>query len=145
MAEIEVRYEVEPARLMDLYAGEWWTAGRDADAVARMLAASDVVVALVRRADDRLVGFARALTDGEYAALVLDVIVAVDERGRGLGDTLMNAVLEHPRLAGVTNVELTCQPALVPFYRRFGFTDQVGRSRLMRRTSDPRFTGPVDG
>jgi GNAT superfamily N-acetyltransferase len=140
----EVRYELEPERLgqlLDLYAGEWWTATRTAHGVERMLAASDAVVALVRRADDRLVGFARAMTDGVYVALVLDVIVASDQRHQGLGAAVMDAMLAHPRLAGVDSVELTCRAGLVEFYRRFGFTDQVGGSRLMRRTDDPRLTG----
>jgi len=44
--------------------------------------------------------------------------------------------LQHPQLAGVRSVELVCQPELVPFYRRHGFTDQVGHSRLMRRSAD---------
>jgi GNAT superfamily N-acetyltransferase len=142
--EFEVRYGLEPeriAQLLDLYAGEWWTATRTAADVERMLTASDVVVALVSRADDRLVAFARALTDDAYVALVLDVIVAADRRREGLGATLMDAILRHPRLAGVASVELTCREGLVAFYRRFGFTDQVGGSRLMRRTSDPRLTG----
>jgi GNAT superfamily N-acetyltransferase len=144
--EVEVRYEVEPGRvgqLLDLYAGEWWTSARTRADVERMLDASDVVVALVDRADDRLVGFARALTDERYVALVLDVIVATDRRREGLGDAVMRAVLDHPRLAEVGSVELTCRPGLVEFYRRLGFTDQVGGSRLMRRTADPRLTGPA--
>lgn len=140
-SDIEVRYAVEPERvpqLMDLYAGEWWTADRASADVVRMLEASDLVVALVDRSGDRLVGFARALTDDAYVALILDVIVAAPWRRRGLGAVLMRALVSHPRLAGVTSLELTCQPGLAAFYRRFGFTDQVGGSRLMRRTTDPR-------
>jgi GNAT superfamily N-acetyltransferase len=144
IAGVEVRYELEPERLgqlLDLYAGEWWTARRTPDGVERMLADSDAVVALVRQADDRLVGFARALTDGVYVALILDVIAATDQRRRGLGAAVVEAMLAHPRLAGVASVELTCRAGLVEFYRRFGFTDQVGGSRLMRRTEDPRLIG----
>jgi len=37
----------------------------------------------------------------------------------------------------VQSVELVRQPELVGFYRRWGFMDEVGGSRLMRRTSDP--------
>lgn len=47
----------------------------------------------------------------------------------------------EPELADVVSIELVCQPELTPFYRRRGFSDQVGRSRLMRHTSDPRLTG----
>ncbi|MEV0808960.1 hypothetical protein [Micromonospora sp. NPDC050200] len=40
--------------------------------------------------------------------------------------------------------ELVCQPDLMPFYWRWGFTEQVGHSGLMRRTADPRLTGTDD-
>ena len=128
-------------QLMGLYAAEWWTAGRELPEVESMLAGTDLVVALVHRPSGRLVGLARVLTDFVYQALVLDVIVAEDLRGTGLGAALMEAIVNHPRLASVRTIELACQPELVDFYARWGFTDKVGRSRLMRRTSDPRMTG----
>ena len=37
-------------------------------------------------------------------------------------------------MTAVESVELVCQPELVELYRRSGFTDDVGRSLLMRRT-----------
>ncbi|HEX5117030.1 MAG TPA: GNAT family N-acetyltransferase [Pseudonocardiaceae bacterium] len=102
-----------------------------------MLAASDLTLAVVDRESGRLVGFARVLADDVYLAVVLDVIVAPAWRAAGLGAMLMDAVVGHPRLAGVRSIELVCQPELIPFYRRWGFTDQVGPSRLMRGTADP--------
>jgi len=140
-SDVDIRHAIEPDRLpqlLELYAAEWWTEGRTADDVSRMLAASDLVVALVHRPSDRLVGFARILSDETYVALVLDVIVASSVRRAGLGALLMDAIVGHPRLAAVQSLELVCQPGLMPFYRRWGFTEQVGQSRLMRRTSDPR-------
>jgi predicted GNAT family N-acyltransferase len=74
-------------------------------------------------------------------AVVLDVIVASGSRGSGLGAMLMDTVVGHPRLAGVRSIELVCQPDLVEYYRRWGFTERVGRSRLMRRTADPLLAG----
>jgi GNAT superfamily N-acetyltransferase len=144
LADIDVRDTLEPGRLpqlMELYAREWWTARRTPDDVAAMVASCDVVVCLVHRPTDRLVGFARALTDCRFVAVILDVIVAPEQRGSGLGAGLMDALLSHPRLAAVQSVELTCQPGLLGFYRRWGFTDRVGGSRLMRRTSDPALLG----
>ena len=47
----------------------------------------------------------------------------------------MDSIVRHPKLVDVRSVELVCQPDLVPFYRRWGFTDQVGRSLLMRRSA----------
>jgi hypothetical protein len=71
LSEIEVRETVEVGRLaqlMELFAAEWWTASRTADDVAAMLAASGPVLALTHRPTDRLVGFARVITDDAAAA-----------------------------------------------------------------------------
>ena len=142
LSDIERRDAVDHVPdLVSLFSSAWWTADRDAAGVARMLAGSDLVVALIHRPSGRLVGFARVLTDDVYLAMVLDVVVAPDSRGTGLGAMLMDAVAGHPRLAAVGSIELVCQPELVPFYRRWGFTDRVGRSRLMRRSADPLLTG----
>jgi len=118
---------------MDLLADQWWTADRQIADVERMLTASSLVFALIHRPSDRLVGFARVITDDTYLAMVLDVMVAAEWRGHSLGAMLLDAVVGHPRVAAVHSVELVCQPDLMPFYRRWGFTDQVGQSRLMRR------------
>jgi predicted GNAT family N-acyltransferase len=136
---IELQDHVEPDRLpqlMELFAQAWWARGRAAVDVSTMLERSDVVVAAVDRQDDRLVGFTRALTDHVYLAVVLDVIVAEDSRKRGLGASLVEAVLSHPQVAGVRSIELVCQPELIPFYQRFGFSDQVGHSRLLRKSAN---------
>ena len=77
------------------------------------------------------VGFARVLTDWHYRAYVYDVIVATDWRDRGLGRELLDALME--RLHAVESIELSCQPEMIPFYRRWGFTDEFGGSLLMRR------------
>lgn len=130
--------------LVALFQSEWWTAARTRQDVERMLAGSDVVVGLVDSASDRLVGFARAITDRALLAVVLDVIVAPDARGTGLGARLMDELLARPELADVDSIELVCQPELIAFYRRWGFTDSVGRSLLMRRTSKP-LLGGTDG
>lgn len=138
--EVELRTDVGAERvpqLIELFAGAWWARDRSSDDVTRMLAASDLVVGLVHRASDRLVGFARVLTDDVYLALVLDVVVAAELRGAGLGAMLLDAVVGHPRVAGVHSVELVCQPEMLEFYRQWGFTEHVGRSTLMRRAATP--------
>lgn len=124
--------------LLALFESAWWTAGRSADETTRLLAESDVMVVLTDPVTERLVGFARVLTDFSQLAVVLDVIVDPRHQGAGYGAALMDAVVGHPQLAEVRSIELICQPELIPFYRRWGFTDDVGRSLLMRRTSDVR-------
>jgi ribosomal protein S18 acetylase RimI-like enzyme len=142
--KITVIHHVDSARrdeLVALFQSAWWTAARTPEAIERMLLGSDVVVGLVDEASDQLVGFARVITDRVFLAVVLDVIVAPAFRGSGLGARLIDELLARPELADVDSIELVCQPELVAFYRRWGFTDSVGRSLLMRRTSNPLLEG----
>ena len=127
--------------LVALFQSAWWTAARTPDAIEHMLQGSNVVIGLVDTASDRLVGFARAITDRVFLAVVLDVIVAPAFRGTGLGARLMDELLARPELADVDSIELVCQPELIAFYRRWGFTESVGRSLLMRRTNNPMLVG----
>ncbi|TDW75439.1 GNAT family N-acetyltransferase [Kribbella pratensis] len=140
-ADLTIQAEVPPSRipaLTVLMRTAWWMSDRTPAEVARLVKHSDLVTALTLA--DRLVGFARVLTDYTHIALVLDVIVDESRRGSGLGAALLDAVVNHPQLAAMRSLELVCQPELIPFYRRWGFTDQVGSSTLMRRTTDARLT-----
>ena len=124
--------------LMSLYASTWWAAGRDRSDVEAMLESTDLVVGLVDGYDaDRLVAFARVLTDRTYIALVLDVIVAEPRRGQAVGALLMDTLLAQPELQAVRSIELVCQPEMMSFYEQCGFTADVGRSGLMRLTVPP--------
>jgi GNAT superfamily N-acetyltransferase len=140
---VQVQDRIDPEQvpeLVALLAATWWSPGRSEDVIRRMLSGSDVVLAALDEAG-RLVGFARVLTDRVCIALVLDVVVAEDRRGTGVGAALMDAVVAHPDIAAVESLELVCQPELRDFYRRWGFTDEVGRSGLMRRTAVPGLLG----
>jgi GNAT superfamily N-acetyltransferase len=137
---LEIRDTLESERidqLLELYAQAWWARDRAASDVRRMLEATDLVFALIDRGADRLVGFARVLTDGVYRAFVYDVVVDDGYRDRGLGRMLMDAIVAHPRLAQVELIELACQPELVAFYRRCGFDVASDASTLMRRPRPP--------
>ena len=142
----EIRDRLSPAQVDDLlrlYRNEWWSSARTRADVEQMLPASDLLYAIVERESDSLAAFARVLTDRTYLALVLDVIVAPEYRGRGFGRLLIESICAEPALRDIASIELVCQPELLPFYRKWGFSEQVGRSRLMRRTGDPLLTDAV--
>ena len=130
-------------QLMELFAGQWWTASRTREQMISVLEGSQLVYSAVHTPTDRLVGFARVVTDLTIVAVVLDVMVAEEWRGHGVGARLMDAVVADPALKPVQSIELVCQPRLFPFYARWGFTEQVGGSRLMRRTSNEALLGPL--
>jgi predicted GNAT family N-acyltransferase len=125
--------------LMALFVGQWWTQDRQVDDVATMLDNSDLIATASDANTGELLGFGRVLSDFTYLACVMDVIVAEQSRGKGVGAALMDALVTDPRLAQVQSLELTCQEDLEGFYARWGFTSRVGGSRLMRRTDSPFF------
>jgi GNAT superfamily N-acetyltransferase len=131
-------------QLIGLFAEQWWTTHRTIEQTRAAVDASPLVLCAVDRERDELVGFTRVLSDGVFVALVLDVVVAAPWRGRGVGAVLMDAVTTHPSIRAVESIELVCQPGLMAFYARWGFTDQVGSSRLMRRTERSSLLGPLN-
>jgi GNAT superfamily N-acetyltransferase len=120
-------------QLMDLYRAEWWTRTRTLEQVRDILKWSDLVIGLCSEPGERLVAFARVLTDRTFKALIFDVIVAADHRGRGIGHRLVEAVLANPVLKQVEHIELYCRPELVTFYEEFGFRSPDSGVLLMRR------------
>lgn len=119
--------------LYRLYQSEWWTRERQKSDIQQMLKHSDVIVAFCDPQSKRMVAFARILTDYVYRALVLDVIVEESHRGKGLGRILMNTIINHPALKSVERLDLFCLPEIVPFYKKWGFTEEIGNIRFMRR------------
>lgn len=130
---VETLTESQVSDLMDLYKNEFWCDKRTREDVVRMLAATDVILGLVDDSD-RLIGFTRVMTDFVYRGTIFDVIVHPTYRKTGLGKVLMDAVLNHPQLQVVENLSLNCLPKMIPFYKRWGFTDDIGEMKFMRKT-----------
>ena len=126
-----VRYDLDPdvppealRRLLDQTD---WARGRSTDGIATSLRNS---VAVVSAWDgDALIGFARAVGDGAYRALVEDVVVEQAWRGKGVGRELMARLMAQ--LSSIEEVRLATGPETAPFYERFGFALDSGAN--MRR------------
>lgn len=124
--------------LCALYRVNWWASDRTVRDVRRMLANSDIIVGLVDDRCDRLVGFARVLTDFVYLAFLQDVMIAESRQGLGLGQYLMDTVLNLPELRTVEDIQLQCLPDMVAFYSRWDFsTDRQGTVSMGRRQVNP--------
>lgn len=129
---LETWSEAYTDQLLALYKDWWWTNKRTRADVETMVAHSDVLFGLCDTETSNLIGFTRVLTDYVYKAILFDVIVAKDYQNQGLGRVLMEAVYNHSSLVNVAHIELYCLEELVPFYERFGFTEDLGGLRLMR-------------
>ena len=90
--------------------------GRKGDKLRRAFLNSPVVCYAYD--GERLVGAARAITDGEYHAFVHDVAVHPAYQKRGLGGKLMQSLLDR---LPVWRTMLVASADVQPFYARFGF------------------------
>ncbi|MDA0269140.1 MAG: GNAT family N-acetyltransferase [Cyanobacteria bacterium] len=119
--------------LYALYQTAWWTKDRTVKDIRKMLAHSDIVVGLCDDRSDRLIGFARVLTDFVYKARLDDIILAESIQGLGLGRYLMDTVINLPELRAVQHIDLQCLPEMVPFYAQWGFAPDLQGVITLRR------------
>lgn len=66
----------------------------------------------------QLIGFGRAISDGEYQSAIYDVAVLPDAQGKGVGKIIIETVLN--RLPD-SNIILYANPGKENFYKQFGF------------------------
>lgn len=88
----------------------------DADIHRRAFEASHTAVFVYE--DNLLVGFGRAISDGEYQGAIYDVAVLPDAQGKGVGKIIIQTIMKH--LPGC-NLILYATPGMENFYRKLGF------------------------
>jgi GNAT superfamily N-acetyltransferase len=118
----------DPARLdveaVHAYlARSYWATGIPRATVARSIQGSLCfgLYTAAPSATPAQVGFARVISDRATFAYLCDVYVLEEHRGRGLGKWLIQAVVDHPELAGVRRFLLGTRDAH-GLYAPFGFT-----------------------
>ncbi len=68
--------------------------------------------------NDTIIGFGRAISDGEYQSAIYDVVVTPEYQGQGVGNAIMEGLLaELPR----GPVLIYVVPGMEGFYRHTGF------------------------
>ena len=97
----------------------WGPLERDAGFYADALRGSWASVAAYD--GDRLVAFARAISDGKLHAFITEMIVHPGYQGRRLGEQLLKRLVEHCHAAGVTDIQLFCAQGKADFYLKSGF------------------------
>jgi GNAT superfamily N-acetyltransferase len=86
---------------------------------------------LYRRGGEQI-GFARVVTDQATFAYLADVFVVEEERNAGLGQWLVETILDRPELQGLKRWMLVTRNAQT-LYRRCGFHDPLPLYSVMER------------
>ncbi len=133
--------ETQIQDLHQLYQSTWWGQERTLPDIQKMLQNTDLIVAFCEVKTEKLVAFARVLTDYVYRAVIWDVIVAESYRKQGWGKALVEEIANHPSLQEVEFLGLICLPEIVPFYEKSGFTDDLSHIRLMQRSREKNILG----
>jgi len=70
--------------------------------------------------DGKMIGFGRAISDGQYQSAIYDVVVLPEFQNKGVGKTIMNAILE--KLPKISISLIYAAPGKENFYRKLGFS-----------------------
>ncbi|GAA0576069.1 GNAT family N-acetyltransferase [Streptomyces crystallinus] len=89
----------------------------DVERFAAMVRGANLVV--VARAEGRLIGIARSISDFSYATYLSDIAVSGDYQRSGIGRALIDATRKE---APQAKVILLSAPAAVEYYPHIGFT-----------------------
>jgi ribosomal protein S18 acetylase RimI-like enzyme len=114
------REDVDLAQLQALFElAAFWARDRAVEDLAIALSHSNPAIGAWD--SNRLVGFARATSDGVYRATIWDVVVHPAYQGAGIGRKLVERILHDPAIIIVERVYLvtTHQQS---FYEKLGFT-----------------------
>jgi len=124
--------EVDFAQLQTLFqASAFWAADRAMDGMKIAVENSDPVITVWD--DDRMIGFARATSDGIFRATIWDVVIHSDYQGAGLGRKLVETLLGHPKMNRVERVYLMTTNQQ-KFYERIGFVENYSTTMLLEQT-----------
>lgn len=120
---------VNPEDLQSLFQQTDWAQRRTPLDIQQMLDRSQLTLGVWD--DDRLIGFARVVTDDLYRAWIEDIVVDRAYRKQGIASFILEKLLK--RLQHIELVMLDCIPEWQAFYAKFGFQSKTGVS--MQRTN----------
>jgi N-acetylglutamate synthase-like GNAT family acetyltransferase len=113
----------------------YWAKGRSFETVKRSIKNS--LCFGMYDSQERLIGFARVLTDYAIFAYIMDVFILEDFRNQGLGKKLMDYIMSHPDLQGLQRIMLATKDAH-GLYEKYGFKLTVSADKLMEIVNKPR-------
>lgn len=86
--------------------------------------------------DQKLIGLARALCDGEYQAAIYDVVLLPEYQGKRVGQEMLRRLCEQ---LPVPNIILYATPGREGFYKKCGFKRMLTGMAVLQPSMAPGF------
>ena len=125
--KIKTTKDIPLQELQELLNQTLWAKNRKTEDLSIMIENSDLIFAVFH--DEKLVGFARVLTDYIFRATLWDVVIHSSFHKKGVGSFLMEHILSHPDLSQIKKIWLFTTDKHV-FYEKFGFISKNGSMLL---------------
>ena len=107
----------------------YWADKRPEETIAKSIRESDCF-GICADGSDKLIGFARVISDHATAYYLCDVIIDPEYRGNGLGKALVSHIVSRPEYTGLHGFLFTRDAH--GLYEQYGFQLAVGRSMERR-------------
>ncbi|RCJ41709.1 acetyltransferase [Nostoc punctiforme NIES-2108] len=147
MNDLQIKFsdrksEIDLYQLQELLnVSAFWAKGRSIEDLGIAIANSEPVISVCDR--DRLIGFARATSDGIYRATIWDVVIHPEYQHSGLGSNLVETVLRHPHMKWVERIYLmtTHQQG---FYEKIGFQTNSTTTMVLHNQANHAFISATE-
>lgn len=110
----------------------FWAKGRSLADLAEMLKHSAVCVSAWQ--GRTLVGFARATSDTVYRGTIWDLVVEAQMSGRGVGRSILEALLASKQLTSCERIYLMTTNS-AEFYKKMGFETSASQMLMIKTKS----------
>jgi N-acetylglutamate synthase and related acetyltransferases len=114
---------MEIGRVKELFSQTYWANNRNEEKIKKCIENSLCYGAFTKE-EDKLIGFARVITDFVTTYYICDVIVDEEYRGSGAGKALVKMITEDSRLQDMRGMLLTEHAH--GLYQQFGFKQMDG-------------------
>lgn len=118
--------------IVELYkSAGWWKEVPEARAIIPDMIRGSFCFMIAQSPEERVVGMARAISDGYSDAYIQDVVVLPSYRGQGIGRELIRRVTQYCVQRKIAWIALVAEPGTRAFYEELGYVPLAGYQPML--------------
>ena len=118
--------------IVDLYkSAEWWRDVPEVRVAVSSIIRGSFCFMVARLPEGRIIGMARAISDGCSDAYIQDVTVLPSYRKQGIGRELVRRLTEYCVDRKISWIGLVAEPGTRDFYERLGYVPLAGYQPML--------------